>query len=180
MEDGRHSGGGTEAGGVAGPPVLDEEMRSEIRSYFSRYPSKQAVVLPALHIVQDRLQCVPNGAIVEIAEMLDLAPAEVHDALSFYGFFRSAESPLGELRCWVCRSVSCAFRGGEDVLEYLCETLGVSPGQTSDDGRVTVEFAECLGGCDLAPCLLVDGQLHENLSEEKIDQLVEAWGVKRA
>ena len=161
-------------------PLLDEQMREEIRAYFSRYPNRQAVVLPALHIVQDRLKCVPDSAVVEIAEMLELAPAEVHDALSFYGFFRSSENPLGELRCWVCRSVSCAFRGGEEILEYLCKTLDVKPGQTSADGRVTVEFAECLGGCDLAPCLLVDGQLHEDLSVEKIDQLVETWGADRA
>ncbi len=183
MEDSRHSRGDTaehDAGVVSGAGGLDEQMRAEIRAYFPRYPSKQAVVLPALHIVQDRLQCVPAAAVVEIAEMLELAPAEVHDALSFYGFFRSSEAPLGELRCWVCRSVSCAFRGGEEILEYLCESLGLRPGQTTPDGRVTIEFAECLGGCDFAPCLLVDGQLHKDLSKEKIDELVAAWGLKRA
>ncbi len=183
MEDSKHSRGdpaGDDTGAVSGPVVLDEQMREEIRGYFPRYPSKQAVVLPALHIVQDRLKCVPDAAVVEIAEMLELAPAEVHDALSFYGFFRSAEDPLGELRCWVCRSVSCAFRGGEDILEYLCESLGIRPGQTTSDGRLTLEFAECLGGCDFAPCLLVDGQLHKNLSEEKVDELVTTWRAKRA
>lgn len=147
-------------------------MRQRIAAYLPRYPTKQAVTLPALHIVQEQLGCVPNEAIVEIAEMLDLAPAEVHDTMSFYGFFRTPEDRLGRHRCWVCRSISCAVRDGELMLKHLCMKLGVEPGGTTSDGRVTVEFAECLGGCDFAPCLLVDGVLHKNLTGEKIDELV--------
>ena len=152
--------------------VLTDEMRRRIEAYLPRYPTKRAVVLPALHVVQEQLRCVPNEAIVEIAEMLDLAPAEVHDTMSFYGFFRSPDDPLGRHRCWVCRSIACAICGGEGILDYLCQRLGVRPGGTTPDGRITVEFAECLGGCDFAPCLLVDGVLHKNLTEEKIDELV--------
>ncbi len=159
-------------------PLLTDDMRKEIESYFPRYPTKQAVVLPALHIVQDRLHCVPSEAIVEIAEMLSLAPAEVHDTLSFYGFFRSPEKPLGKYRCWVCRSVSCAFRGGEKILEYLCRSLDVQPGETTADGQFSVEFAECLGGCDFAPCMLVNDQLRENLTEETVDELVKSLRKK--
>ena len=151
--------------------VLTDDLRRQIEAYLPRYPTKRAVVLPALHIVQERLNCVPNEAIVEIAELLELAPAEVHDTMSFYGFFRSAEDPLGRHRVWVCRSISCAIRDGEKILDSLCHKLGVRPGGTTPDGRITVEFAECLGGCDFAPCLLVDGVLHKDLTEEKIDEL---------
>ena len=68
--------------------ILNEDLKSKIRAYLPRYPSKQAVTLPALHIVQDELRCVPLEAIREIADILDLAPSEVHDTMSFYGFFQ--------------------------------------------------------------------------------------------
>jgi len=159
--------------GVRSTPVLDEAQRKRIEAYLPRYPTKRAVVLPALHIVQETLNCVPQEAIVEIAKLLDLAPAEVHDTMSFYGFFRSSQDPLGRHRVWICRSIACALRGGELLLEHLCRKFGTRPGATTADGRITVEFAECLGGCDFAPCLLVDGILHKNLTEEGIDELVE-------
>jgi NADH-quinone oxidoreductase subunit E len=95
--------------------------------------------------------------------------------MSFYGFFHSPEDPLGRHRCWVCRSIACAARGGEEILEHLCTRLGIRPGQTTPDGRVTVEFAECLGGCEVAPCLLVDGVLHQNLTRNKVDALIASW-----
>ena len=155
--------------------VLTDQMREEIERYLPRYPTKRAVVLPALHVVQEQLRCVPNEAIVEIAEMLDLAPAEVHDTMSFYGFFRRPEDPIGRHRCWVCRSIACAIRGGEEMLDYLCQRLGAPPGGTTPDGRFTVEFAECLGGCDFAPCLLVNGVLLKDLTKEKIDELVAGY-----
>jgi NADH-quinone oxidoreductase subunit E len=155
-------------------PVLTDEIRRQIAAYLPRYPTKQAVVLPALHIVQEHLRCVPSEAIVEIAELLGLAPAEVHDTMSFYGFFRAPDDPLGRHRCWVCRSITCAVRGGEEMLEYLCGKLDLRPGGTTPDGRITVEFAECLGGCDFAPCLLVNGVLHKNLTAESIDELVKS------
>src|SRR3954468_3118806 len=106
-------------------PVLSEEIREKIRAYFPRYPTKQAVTLPALHLVQDELRCVPLEAVREIAEMLDLAPAEVHDTMSFYGIFRDEQRKLGKARLWVCRGLACELRGGEGVLAAVCQKLGV-------------------------------------------------------
>jgi len=156
-------------------PVLTDDMRRQIEAYLPRYPTKQAVVLPALHIVHEQLRCVPLPAVVEIAEMLDLAPAEVFDTLSFYGFFRSSEKPMGKHRAWVCRSIACALRGGEEVLSALCRRLNVRPGETSADGLVTLEFSECLGTCDFAPCALVDGTIHKNLSTDTLDGVISAF-----
>src|SRR4249919_3196586 len=98
-------------------PVLTDEMIAAIKAYFPRYPTRQAVTLPALHVVNERLRWVPIAAVVEIAELLELAPAEVQDTLSFYGFFKQDE-PSGHTRAWVCRSIACALRGGEEVLEH--------------------------------------------------------------
>src|SRR5467141_3298704 len=121
--------------------ALSEELRKKIQAYLPRFPSKQAVTLPALHIVQDELRCVPHDAIREIAAMLDLSPAEVHDTMSFYGIFRTEKDPLGRNRLWVCRSLACMLRGGEELLETLCDKLGVRPGGTTADGKITLEFA---------------------------------------
>jgi len=153
--------------------LLTDEIREAIRAYFPRYPTRQAVTLPTLHLVGERLGYVPQEAVVEIAELLELAPAQVQDTLSFYGFFKQ-DKPLGRTRVWVCRSLSCAGRGGEELLEYLCEKLGIRPGETTDDGRVTLEFAECLGACDYAPAILAGDTLHKNMTKEKIDELVKS------
>ena len=103
--------------------VLTDEIRKRIEAYVPRYPNKQAVTLPALHIVQDELRCVPLEAIREISDILDLSPAEVYDTMSFYGFFPQA--PIGDVRLWICRSLSCMLRGGDELLEHACHRLGI-------------------------------------------------------
>jgi len=154
--------------------ILTDEMVEAIKAYFPRYPTRQAVTLPALHIVNERLRCVPIQAVVEIARLLDLAPAEVQDTLSFYGFFKQ-DAPHGRTRAWVCRSISCALRGGEEVLDHMCHRLGIKPGETTPDGRLTVEFAECLGACDFAPCMLAGKTLYKDLTPQKADEIVNTF-----
>jgi NADH-quinone oxidoreductase subunit E len=152
--------------------VLTEALRQKILDVMPRYPSKQAVTLPALHIVQDELRSVPLEAMREIAALLDLSPAEVYDTMSFYGFFRSEKNPLGRTRLWVCRSLACMLRGGEELLETLCDKLGVKPGGTTADGKITLEFAECIGVCEGAPCVLVNDEHRMNVSPEMVDALI--------
>ncbi len=153
--------------------VLTEELRNRIRAEFPKYPDKRAVTLPALHIVHEAFRAVSSEAIVEIAEMLELHPAEVSDTMTFYGFFREPARPMGARRVWVCRSISCMLRGGEELLAGLCGRLGVKAGETTADGRVTLEFAECLGACEAAPCMLIDDECYGNLSEDKAAQLIQ-------
>jgi NADH-quinone oxidoreductase subunit E len=153
--------------------VLTQQMRGQIVELMPRYPHKQAVTLPALHVVQDELRCVPLPAIKEIAELLELNPAQVQDTLSFYGFFRYEERPLGKHRLWVCRSLSCMLRGGEELLAELCKRLNVRPGETTSDGNVTIEFAECLGMCEGAPCVLLDDECFGNMTTESTVDLIE-------
>ena len=150
-------------------PVLTPEMRAEIEAFIPRYPTKQAVTLPALHVVNEHLHCVPLEAIPEIAAILELSPAQVYDTLSFYGFFKS--SPCGKVRAWVCRSISCALRGGEEVLSALSDKLGVHPGETTADGRITLEFGECLGLCDFAPAMLAGTKVYKNITVEQVDEV---------
>jgi NADH-quinone oxidoreductase subunit E len=153
--------------------ILTEEIRAEIRAYFPRYPIRRAVTLPALHVVNQHLRHVPLQAVVEIAELLELAPAEVQDTLSFYGFFKQ-NGPHGRTRAWVCHSISCALRGGEQVLDHMCQRLGIHPGQTTPDGKLTLEYAECLGACEQAPCMLAGDRLHACLDKASADRFLDS------
>ncbi len=154
-------------------PVLTPEIREKIEAYLPRYPSKQAVTLPALHIVQDELRCVPLEAVREIADMLDLSPAEVYDTMSFYGIFRGEDNKLGKTRLWVCRGLACALREGEEVLGDVCKKLNVKPGGTTADGKITVEFAECIGVCEGAPAVLINDVGRGNVTRDQVDGLIE-------
>ena len=158
---------------IANPRILTDGMVARIEALASRYPTKQALTLPALHIIHDELRHVPLEAVVEIAQLLDLAPAEVQDTLTFYQFFYQ-EKPHGKVRAFVCRSISCALRGGEQVLDHLCKKAGINPGETTSDGTITIEAAECLGACDFAPCMLAGSDLHKDLTHEKADALLES------
>ena len=158
-------------------PLLTEAMIAEIKAYFPRYPSRRAVTLPALHVVNQHFRHVPLRAVVEVAELLELKPAEVQDTLTFYGFFPQ-DAPHGETRAWVCRSLSCALRGGEEVLQHMCQRLGIEPGETTVDGKLTLEFGECLGACEFAPCMLAGEELEKDLDNAKADQFLDQLGVQ--
>ena len=150
---------------------LSEQAKQTIADHLPRYPSKQAVTLPALHVVQQEKGCVSKKAIHEIADLLDLSPAQIHDTLSFYGFFRTEENPLGQKRVWVCRSLPCMLRGGEELLAELSRRWGIQPGETTADGKVTLELAECLGACDGAPCILLEDELHLRVSADDVQRI---------
>ena len=157
---------------AAAKPFLSPEIRKAIEAYYPRYPSRRAVVLPALHIVNERLGYVPIQAVIEIAQMLGLAPAQVQDTLSFYHFFPQ-DKPAGKHKVWFCRSLSCSCCEGEMLMDYMAKKLGIKPGETSADGLVTLVPAECLGVCEQAPAMLVDDTVYKTMTKEKIDEFVE-------
>ena len=150
---------------IAPRKILSPEMVAKIEALAPRYPNRRALTLPALHIVNAELRHVPLQAVAEIAEVLGLAPAEVQDTLSFYQFFHQ-DKPCGRVRAFVCRSVSCALRGGDHLLEHLCHKNGIDPYGTTPDGELTIEPAECLGACDFAPCILANDDLLKNMTPE--------------
>ncbi len=153
--------------------ALTEDLRQQLLAVLPKYPSKQAATLPALHIVHDAHHAVSPEAIVEIAKILELHASEVYDTMSFYGFFREPENPKGEKRVWVCRSISCMLRGGEELLADLSRRWNCAPGHTTPDGKLSLEYAECLGACEGAPCILVNDECHMNMTEETAAQVVE-------
>ena len=152
--------------------ALSEDLQNRIKAYLPRYPRKQAVLLPALHLVHDEMRTVSNEAIVEIAEILELHPSEVHDTMTFYEFFKHDGDKLGKTRLWVCRGLACMLRGGYELLEHCEHKLGVKCGETTADGRITLEFAECIGACDGAPACLKDDLHVMNVTTHKADGLI--------
>ena len=111
--------------------LSDETCKNRIRAYLPRYPRKQAVTLPALHLVHDELRYVPTEAIVEIADILDLHPSEVQDTMTFYEFFKDEDDKLGKTRLWVCRGLACMLRGAYELLDHCEHKLGVRCGETT-------------------------------------------------
>jgi NADH-quinone oxidoreductase subunit E len=157
--------------------ALSDDLREKIRAYIPRYPRKQAVTLPALHLVHDEMRYVPPEAIVEIAELLDLHPAEVQDTMTFYQFFKESEKDkLGRDRLWVCRGLACMLRGANELIDHCEHKLGVRCGERTADGKITLEFAECIGACDGAPAVLLNDKHVMDVTPEKADKLFEELG----
>jgi len=152
-------------------PYLTEELQAELRDvYFPRYPTKRAVLLPALHLVQHKYNWLPTAALEEIAIFLELAPAEVMDTATFYDEYWL--KPKGKYLIGVCRSLACEICDGNKLTEHCRQKLNVEPGDTTADGRFTLIEMECIGSCGTAPAALVNEVLHENLTVEKLDKLI--------
>jgi NADH-quinone oxidoreductase subunit E len=154
--------------------VLSEDIKNRIRAYLPRYPRKQAVTLPALHLVHDEMRYVSTEAIVEIAEILELHPSEVQDTMTFYQFFKDREADkLGANRVWVCRGLACMLRGAYELIDHCEAKLGVHCGERTADGKITLEFAECIGACEGAPAVMLNDEHVMDVTPEKADKLFE-------
>jgi NADH-quinone oxidoreductase subunit E len=151
-------------------PLLSEAVRAKIRSFFERYEFKRAVLLPALHIVQDALGSVPPQAMVEVAELLEIHPSDVMDTASFYTQFWTHHK--GAKLIMACRSLSCEVMGGNAVLEELKRQLGIDEHGTTPDGKYSLVTEECLAGCDHAPCLLINEKMHKRVKPEDIAKIL--------
>jgi NADH-quinone oxidoreductase subunit E len=152
--------------------MLNDAIRKKIEALIPRYPRKQAVTLPALHLVHDEYRTVSNEHIVEIAAMLDLHPSEVHDTMTFYAFFKGEGEKLGGHRLWVCRGLACMLRGAYELIEHCEMQLGVHCGQTTPDGRITLEFAECIGACEGAPACMIDDEHVMSVDDAKATSVI--------
>ncbi len=158
--------------------ALTDDIREKIKGLIPLYPRKQAVTLPALHLVHDEMRTVSNEAVAEIADLLDLHPSEVADTMTFYAFFKGEGEKLGKTRLWVCRGLACMLRGAYELIEHCEGKLGVHCGQTTPDGAVTLEFAECIGACDGAPACLKEDVHVMNVTPERADELIAELKLK--
>lgn len=152
-------------------PYLTEAMKGELAArYFPRYPNKRAAPLPVLHHIQHTYNWIPTQALEEAAVFLEMAPAEVLDTATFYEEYWL--KPKGQYLLQVCRSLSCEICGSRKLTDHLSKTLKIEEGETTADGRFTLVELECLGACGTAPVLLINDVLHENLSTQRVDELI--------
>jgi len=156
--------------------MLSDSERSRIEAEIARYPSARAALSEALMIVQEGRGWVSDEALGDVALALGLSPASVEAVATFYELvFRR---PVGRHVILVCDSVSCWLRGEESVMAHLVSRLGIQPGQTTGDGLFTLLPAGCLGLCEQAPAMMVDGVPYGSLSPEKVDEILA--GIKGA
>lgn len=152
------------------PAVLNDAIREKIRSFFPRYETKRAALLPALHVVQDALGHVSPKAMLEIAEVLEIPPSQVLDTMSFYTHFW--DHAKGKKVVVACRSLSCQIMGSEAVLDALKRELGAKEHGTSQDGQYALLTEECLAACDFAPCVLVGEKLHKSVKPADVKAMI--------
>jgi NADH-quinone oxidoreductase subunit E len=157
--------------GTSDQPLLTEQMKNHLREvYFPRYPNRRAVLLPALHLVQHTYNWIPTQAIEELANFLEIAPSEALDTASFYEEYWL--KPKGKYLLQVCRSFACEICKSQELTDHLQKKLRIEPGETTADGKFTLVELECLGACGTAPVALVNEALFENLTPEKLDEIL--------
>ncbi len=151
-------------------------LYDEIQEIRSRYPEGvRSAVLPALRAAQDRYGWLPPEAFREVGEALGLTPAYCHAVASFYDMFHLR--PVGEHLVEVCTNVSCALVGAQQVLEAFQRELGIAPGETTEDGKVTLRTVECAGGCGWGTVVAVDHRYREPVSADDVSGIVEELGA---
>ena len=147
-------------------------FRQEVERLKSRYPDPRSAVMAALRLAQeDYGGWLPPDALREVAEAMDLAPAQVQAVATFYDMYNL--EPVGRHVVEVCTNLSCALVGAKQVVDAFETELGIPPGETSDDGEVTFRLIECAGGCGYAPVVVVDGRYREPVRVEDVPGVVE-------
>jgi NADH-quinone oxidoreductase subunit E len=151
---------------------LAKPTAEHIKDLALRYPSKQSAIIPALWAVQHEQGYVTKESMAEIAEHLGLPPSLIEATASFYSMFLT--KPEGRHNVVICVNAPCMLRGADEMAAYLQRALGVRDGQTTSDGTITWHSTiECLGACGGAPMMQVDHRFEENLTEERIDTIIE-------
>jgi NADH-quinone oxidoreductase E subunit len=147
------------------------ENQKKFEQILKRYPVKRAAMLPALHLAIAQIGYISEEVEKKVAELLEVPLVDVREVVSFYSLFN--QKKLGKHHIRVCTSLSCWIRGCDGVREQLEKKLGLPDGGVSEDGNLSWESVpDCLGACELAPMLQLDGYFEGNLTEEKIDEIV--------
>ena len=147
------------------------ETLKKFEATVARYPQREAALLPVLYLAQQEFGHLGPEAIEYVAKLMGQAPARVHGVVSFYTMYNM--KPIGRHHIQVCRTLSCALRGAERVTDLLKKKLGIDCGQTTADGRFTLSEVECLASCGTAPMMQVNDDYYENLTEEKIGEILD-------
>lgn len=151
--------------------ILNDESVDAIKKTTARYPHKKSAILPGLTIAYRQVGHLNEDLYGEVADVIGVSKNEVASAATFYTMF--PKQKVGKYLIQVCVNISCGLMGAESLMEYLLKKLNVKPGEISEDGLFTVVPVECLGSCTTAPMMQVNQDFYENLTPEKVDQILE-------
>jgi len=153
--------------------MLSTEEKTEIDEHIKEYPNKRAACIEALKVVQEKRRWISDESLKDIAGYLEMTIDELDSVATFYNLvFRK---PVGKHVILICDSVSCYILGYEKILDYLNKKLGIQLGETTENNLFTLLPIPCLGTCDHAPALMIDNDLHRDLTEEKLDKILDQY-----
>ena len=149
------------------------EITAQLEHWLTRYPKnqRQSAVIPGLHILQDYNGGYLTTRLMEqLAHFLEIPVASVYEVATFYSMYEL--EPVGRHKVNVCDNISCLLKGAKEIIAHIEKKLGITTGQTTKDGRITLQSVECQGACCGAPMLEVDKVFYENLTIDKVDQIL--------
>jgi len=151
--------------------LLSEKFYGAMKKLEPRYPTKVALLLPALHAAQDEFGWLSSEVMDEIAGYIEIHPAQVREVASFYTMYNL--KPVGKTHFKVCTNVACTLRGADAIVAHCQKRLGIQVGETTPDRKFTLHEEECLGACGTAPVMMCNDDYFENLSIEQVDQMID-------
>lgn len=153
------------------PKIFTPEIKTKADAIVRRYALKRAAMLEVLRLLADSYGPITLEMEKAVAGYLEVPAIDVREVMTFYTLIH--KMPKAKRRFCVCRSLSCALQGGEEILKYLEQKLGIKAGEKTEDGKFSIETAECLGACEIAPMMQVDDEEYVGpLTKEKIDELI--------
>src|SRR3954452_18496150 len=150
--------------------ILSQKFYDEMKKLEPRYPTKVALVLPALHAAQDETGWLAPEVMEEVGAYIGIHPAQVKEVASFYTMYNL--KPVGKYHLKICTNVACCLRGAYELVEHCEKKLGIQCGETTRDKKFTIVEEECLGACGTAPAMMLNDDYHENLSVPKLEKLL--------
>jgi NADH-quinone oxidoreductase subunit E len=152
--------------------MFNETLHQQADAIVARYPQKRSAILPLLHLVQNEQNQVTQEGMRFVAKKLGLNMNDVYEVMTFYSMFFA--EPIGQYHIQLCRTISCYLCGSEQLRAHLEKRLGVKPGQRTPDGRFRLSEVECIGACSAAPAAQINFDFYENLTPEKLDDILDA------
>jgi NADH-quinone oxidoreductase subunit E len=148
------------------------EVEAEIDRHLAKYPLKRSAILPLMFIVQRERGYLDAPGVAYLAKRLSLRITDIWEVATFYSMLHM--EAIGRYHIQICKTLSCKIMGQPEITEHVCKKLGIRAGETTADGKFTVSLVECLGSCGTAPMFQIGFDYHENLTREKVDQILDA------
>jgi NADH-quinone oxidoreductase subunit E len=155
---------------------FSDQFEARFAEMLKHYPTKRSALVPTLLYAQDEVGHLSDEVIAEIASRVELTELEVRNVISYYSMLTT--KPRGKYNVQVCTNIACLLCGGEEILEHCKKKLGVGNKGTTPDGMFSLEEVECIGACSWAPAVQVNYDFHENLTEEKLDKVLDEYKKK--